>query len=60
MFLSFLFVQDIDEQVTKKFKVASELVDLESYFYSTLQGDMEVRITSNLSVCLPLSLSLSP
>ena len=49
----FVLIQDIDAQVSKKFKMASELVDLESYFYSTLQGDIEVNfLLSSLLFCI--------
>ncbi|CAB4066602.1 POGZ [Lepeophtheirus salmonis] len=33
---------EIDRQISKKIKVSSELVDLESYFYGSLPGDMKI------------------
>jgi len=37
--------ENIDMMVSKKMKVAKELVQLESYFYATVQGDVEVLST---------------
>jgi len=34
--------ENIDMIVTKKMKLAKELVQLESYFYATVQGDVEI------------------
>jgi hypothetical protein len=34
---------DTADPMNKKLKAATELVELQSYFYATLQGDLEVR-----------------